>query len=135
VKRTTPLRGTTPLARSRAKRMRPLRRPAMDRSLRHQVYVRAVGRCEFCGVPLPGDAWDAHHRQLRSRGGPDSLPNLVALCRTHHRWVHEHPAAATAVGFMVPSWADPDTTPLHLHGRRWVLPGERYTLTDAPKGA
>lgn len=131
--RRTPLeRGTTPLARSRTPRPRRLKRPAMDPGLRHQVYARAGGRCDCCGTPLPGDGWHAHHRRLRSRGGADSLENLVALLPGHHEWAHAHPAAATALGLMVPSWADPAAVPVR-RGERWYLPtGRTWTLTTDP---
>lgn len=134
MKRSTPLQRRSPLTRDRAPRSRALRRPAMDPDLRHAVFVRAGGRCERCRCPLPADAWEAHHRQLRSRGGPDTMANLVALCRDCHHDVHAHPAAATASGFMVPSWADPATTPTHLHHTRWVLLDRTYTTTTAPQG-
>src|SRR6184192_1062748 len=32
---------------------------------------------------------DGHHRQFWTNGGPTTLPNLVLLCRPHHRMVHE----------------------------------------------
>jgi len=32
---------------------------------------------------------DGHHRQFWTNGGPTALPNLVLLCRPHHRMVHE----------------------------------------------
>jgi hypothetical protein len=32
---------------------------------------------------------DAHHIEHWSRGGETKLTNLVQLCRTHHRMVHE----------------------------------------------
>jgi hypothetical protein len=31
---------------------------------------------------------DLHHRKLRSRGGENTLENLVTLCGAHHRAVH-----------------------------------------------
>ncbi|MDQ8040488.1 HNH endonuclease signature motif containing protein [Cellulosimicrobium sp. XJ-DQ-B-000] len=130
MKRSKPLTRRTPLARSatppkpraRTKRYVPHVIPAR---LRMDVYARAGGRCDLCRIPLAGNAFDAHHRKLRSRGGEDSLENLVALHRHCHDWVHHHPADATRLGFMVASHADPATTPLHLHGRTWVLPDGR----------
>lgn len=40
----------------------------------------------------------AHHRILRSQGGTHDVDNLVTLCDTAHKWVHNHPAAARLLG-------------------------------------
>lgn len=132
--RRTPLeRGTTPLARSRTPRPRRLKRAPMDVGLRHQVYVRAGGRCDCCGTPLPGDAWDAHHRVTRSRGGKDSLENLLALAHhCHMRWHQRDMAEARQRGLMVNTNADPAAVPVR-RGERWYLPtGRTWTLTLDP---
>ena len=58
---------------------------------------RDQGRCQFPiedGVTI---AWrkcgqattHAHHRQLRSQGGPDTAENLILLCPSHHSWCHD----------------------------------------------
>lgn len=137
LQRRTPLaRGTKPLARPRAPQPRKMRRSPMDKTLRAAVYARSGGRCDACGTYLPEDAWQAHHRQLRGMGngrGADSLGNLVALHAVCHRWVHDNPADARTHGFIVPSWANPDETPVHLHrDGRWALPGARWTPTNPP---
>jgi len=42
---------------------------------------------EGCGRP---PQWtDAHHVKHWIQGGPSTLPNLILLCRPHHRMVHE----------------------------------------------
>jgi HNH endonuclease len=49
--------------------------------------VRDKG-CAFpdCGRPQP---WcDPHHIVHWTNGGPTALPNLVLLCRRHHRLIH-----------------------------------------------
>lgn len=139
LRRKTPLpRGTRALPRARTPRTRRLRRPGMDPGVRHTVYVRAGGRCDRCRVPLPGDRWECHHRMLRSRGGTDDPTNLLALCSTcHHEHVHGRVAEATRLGYLVPSWADPATTPVLRHGTTWQLPTERaWVPADAmPEGA
>lgn len=126
--RSQPLkRGSSGLARTRATKPKALKRPPMDPGLRQLVFIRAGGRCDCCGTPLDPIAWDAHHRQLRKRGGEDSLENLVALVHGHHMIVHQHPAEATERGLMVASWDDPAAVPVrrgdgHLYlpaGRRW----------------
>lgn len=127
LRRLTPLRRVTPLTRDRQARTRPLRRPSMPKGVRAAVYARAGGRCDRCRTPVPADEWQAHHRMLRSRGGRDTLANLVALCLTCHEWVHAHPRHATLHGLMVASWEDPAALPVHLHGRTWAWPWDRWT--------
>jgi 5-methylcytosine-specific restriction endonuclease McrA len=41
--------------------------------------------CEVCG----GNAVDIHHIVYRSRGGGDTIDNLMALCRYHHDMAHQ----------------------------------------------
>lgn len=42
---------------------------------------------EGCGRP---PQWtDAHHVKHWTQGGPTTMPNLILLCRPHHRMVHE----------------------------------------------
>jgi len=43
-----------------------------------------AGRCD-----RPPQWTDCHHLQHWTQGGPTKLPNLVLLCRRHHRMVHE----------------------------------------------
>jgi hypothetical protein len=106
------------------------------RRAREAVYERARGRCEKCGYSLHIDAWECHHRQLRSQGGTWTLPNLLALHPDCHSAgapgsVHHGPAAAYAAGFLVSGYAEPEATPVLLYGRRWV----RLTATgDYEKG-
>lgn len=116
------------------RRPRKRRRPPMDPATRHSIYQRAGGRCDRCAAPLPGDAWECHHRQLRSRGGTDEPENLLALCAScHHVHVHGKPRQATEAGYMVPSWGDPATTPVLRHGRTWQLPtGRAWVPADTP---
>jgi Domain of unknown function (DUF222)/HNH endonuclease len=45
--------------------------------------------CRFPGCDYPADWTDAHHIKHWADGGPSTLPNLVLLCRRHHRRVHE----------------------------------------------
>lgn len=130
--RTTPLaRSKAPLARSRESRPRTLKRAPMSDEVRAALAARAGGRCECCGTPLPGGDFHAHHRKLRKRGGTDDLTNLVALTPAHHGWVHDHPAAATALGLMVASWDDPATTPV-MRGERSLYPTDTGWTTTPP---
>ena len=50
---------------------------------------RRDGGCRFPGCERKVTFCDGHHIVHWSRGGPTALPNLVHLCRHHHRLVHE----------------------------------------------
>lgn len=54
---------------------------------------RARGYCELCGDPAPFTVegvpyLEAHHLQLVSEGGKDSIDNISALCPNCHRRMH-----------------------------------------------
>jgi Domain of unknown function (DUF222)/HNH endonuclease len=57
-------------------------------AIRTALVVRDRG-CAFPNCDRPPSWTDAHHRRHWADGGPTSLDNLVLLCRTHHRAVHE----------------------------------------------
>lgn len=74
------------------------------------VQRRSMGRCELCrdaaGVQL-------HHRKLRSRGGEDTVENLLNLCRAcHHDVVHGNVDWAHRHGLIVHSYANPRDVPV-----------------------
>jgi hypothetical protein len=46
-------------------------------------------RCVAGSCDRPPQWTDCHHLQHWTQGGPTQLPNLVLLCRGHHRMVHE----------------------------------------------
>ena len=79
--------------------------------LRAQVWERSGGYCERCQIPLHPEQWALHHRKLRSQGGKDELPNLIALHHHCHNLgtdsVHLNPKEATRRGLIVSSWDDP----------------------------
>jgi predicted CXXCH cytochrome family protein len=52
--------------------------------LRKKAYMRAKGKCEFCGEK----AIEVHHVQYPKNGDKDSLDNLVAVCKKHHDLCH-----------------------------------------------
>jgi 5-methylcytosine-specific restriction endonuclease McrA len=85
-------------------RRKPLTRRTPLRSRRRRLPVKPSG---FCVAALPGchgRAVHVHHRKPRGRGGSDAAANLAALCASCHRWIHEHPAAANARGWLLHSW-------------------------------
>lgn len=125
-----PLVRKTPLSRgTTAPRQRPLRRPKMPSEIREAVVARAAGRCDYCGRPMPAGVEDAHHRKLRTRGGKDTIENLVAVHHHCHMWIHEHPADSTTLGFMVSSWNDEEEIPVFLHQRKFHLARTVWSAT------
>lgn len=97
------------------------RRPLLiDRKLRAQVYERDGGCCASCGQPVSRDRFECHHRKLRSRGGQDSVCNLVTLDFICHASLHCTPRIAERFGLILPSHADPATSPVR-HRAGWVL--------------
>jgi hypothetical protein len=57
-------------------------------SQRKALVVRDRG-CRFPGCDRPSGWTDAHHIHHWADGGKHRMPNLVLLCRRHHRMVHE----------------------------------------------
>ncbi|MFH1464630.1 MAG: HNH endonuclease signature motif containing protein [Pseudomonadota bacterium] len=53
-------------------------------------------RCQLCGWSgldsYGHEVCEAHHMHWLSRGGPDTLENLVLLCPNHHRVIHRSDA-------------------------------------------
>lgn len=86
--------------------------------LRELVWDRCAGYCEKCGVPLSREMFALHHRKLKSRGGKDTIENLVALHHYCHvmgtNSVHMNPTQGTLDGFMVASWDDPLAVPVTI---------------------
>jgi 5-methylcytosine-specific restriction enzyme A len=63
-----------------------------DRTLVEQLREMYVGQCQICGwSPRPAygvELCEAHHVRWLSRGGDDTLANLVLVCPNHHRAIH-----------------------------------------------
>ena len=97
----------------------------MERELRERLFTRAAGYCERCGGGMEFESFAAHHRLLRSQGGTDSLPNLMALHHSCHngdtKSVHAHPHTSYNEGWMVRSGQDPRITSMRIPGGVRVL--------------
>jgi 5-methylcytosine-specific restriction endonuclease McrA len=102
----TPLRRFTPLkTKTTLKRGEPIKRArakAVPTSLYKQVLARDLGcvaRDTVRQIRCYGRI-DPHHVLPRSRGGKDTLDDLISLCRAHHEWVHDHPAESYELGLL-----------------------------------
>ena len=89
-----------------------------------KVVERAGGYCEVCGkVAQPSMA--LHHRKLKSRGGKDSVSNLIWVHHSCHNLgthsIHNNPEYATTKGWMVGSWQEPHEVPMTRPGGNIVL--------------
>jgi len=82
----------------------------MDKKIAEAVLKRANGFCEHCG--RSGDL-TLHHRKLKSRGGKDSVSNLIAVLHECHLYdIHANPQRAEEMGWMCPSWQNAEDHPL-----------------------
>jgi len=96
----------------------------VDQKIVALVEARAGYYCETCGGPAL-ESMALHHRKLKSRGGKDSVSNLI---RVHHEChnlgtnsIHKNPSIATDKGWMVSSWADPEAEPFLQPDGKWVI--------------
>jgi hypothetical protein len=64
------------------------RTPVVPPAMRQAVVLRDR-HCRFPGCDRPHTWCDAHHVVHWADGGPTALPNLILLCRRHHRMVHD----------------------------------------------
>lgn len=62
--------------------------PVIPPAMRRAVITRDR-HCRFPGCDRPQTWCDAHHVVHWAEGGPTALPNLLLLCRRHHRMVHD----------------------------------------------
>ena len=98
------------------------------------VIARAAGYCERCGGPAL-ESMALHHRKLKSRGGKDTPSNLIWVHHSCHNLatdsIHLAPKEATAKGYMVSSWQDPEETPMLTPEGLMVLLLNDGTITEA----
>ena len=85
------------------------RTPLVPPGMRRAVILRDRG-CRFPGCARPHTWCDAHHVVHWADGGPTALPNLLLLCRRHHRMVHEHAGSRLELRDGRPVFRRPDGT-------------------------
>jgi len=86
--------------------------PAESRAAYAEVRKRAAGICEGCGA---APATEFHHRIYRSRGGLDTVVNLLHLCGWgNHTGCHgiAHTIVGAQTGWSVHGWNDPALVPV-----------------------
>ena len=87
---------------------------AIDSKIVELVHSRANGYCETCGQSAQ-QSMALHHRKLKSRGGKDSVSNLIWVHHACHNLgtnsIHLNPAEAERKGWMIGSWQEPEETP------------------------
>lgn len=85
---------------------------SFDADTRDQIMSRDNFECQ---APTLGFATDircwgrlhAHHVQLRSQGGPNTVANGLTLCARHHEYAHDgRRADANAAGIIKPRTVD-----------------------------
>lgn len=59
----------------------------MAKKVYTEVRERDLWRCRACGL---ADLLEAHHIVFRSQGGPDTLENLITLCKHCHMAAHRY---------------------------------------------
>lgn len=151
MKRSTPLRSSTTLARhtrlehaGALKRSAELRRatPADPkrrdtgpaRAVRELVAARSGGWCE--ATSCDRRARHIHHRRPRRLGGSKRADtnrpsNLVHLCPEHHAAVESFRRCAYALGLLLRDGTDPAAEPILRRGA-WVLLTDDGTVTTLP---
>ena len=90
-------------------RSTPLKARSKKQEAKYRIRRRLVADllaerpvCERCQAAR---STDVHEPRMRSRGADITDPEqCVCLCRDCHMWVHANPAAATAEGWLIPSW-------------------------------
>lgn len=78
---------------SEQRRQQLLAAAPRDRQLVNELHDLYRGRCQLCAFDSPVvynvPSAEGHHIVYRSRGGEDTLENMVLLCPNHHTVVHK----------------------------------------------
>ena len=99
------MKRTASLRRRRPLRSRSRKREALYRK-RRPLVARLLAERPVCEVPFcPNRSEHPHERLTRARGGSIvAESNIVMLCASHHREVHERPLWAHENGWLKWSW-------------------------------
>lgn len=65
----------------------PNKRPIIPSYLKHQVHLRDRGQCRFKNCRETRHI-EVHHKVPLSKGGTNTLDNLITLCSSHHAMLH-----------------------------------------------
>jgi 5-methylcytosine-specific restriction protein A len=100
--------------------------PDPDWPAARAVALRRDRSCRRCAHPT---ATDVHHRIARGMGGTSDperhhITRLVSLCRSCHRWVHDHPTDATREGWTVRRGGDCAVIPIRTEAGVLRLTGD-----------
>lgn len=105
--------------------------PGPTQEERRAIFHRDNWACRRCGRAGTTYPLTIHHRRPRSMGGTRSVAingpsNLVTLCGSGtegcHGWVESNRKIAYALGWLVPSWADPEEWPIRFAEGHWAQP-------------
>ena len=104
----------------------------MDQKIVKLVKERAGGYCEVCGG-VREESMALHHRKLKSRGGKDTVANLIWIHHGCHNLktdsIHLNPEKSEQKGWMVSSWQEPEETPFFRPDNTFVLLTNQGTTT------
>jgi formate-dependent nitrite reductase cytochrome c552 subunit len=64
------------------------------------VRVAVFGRDGYCCVVCHKSAVHVHHVLPRSSGGSDDFDNLVSVCNSCHRRIHDDPVWSVSAGWL-----------------------------------
>jgi hypothetical protein len=104
LERSTPLTGGQPLKRGKPMRQRSKKQEALYR-VRRPLVAELLAEFPVCQRCDSARSTDVHEPRMRSRGADiTDREQCVCLCRPCHNFVHDHPAEATAEGWLIASW-------------------------------
>jgi hypothetical protein len=116
LERYAPLQGGAPLARRTRLKPRSAKQEAVYR-VRRELVAALLAEFPVCERCRRDRSTEVHEPRMRSRGVDVLDPaECVCLCSPCHREVHDHPAEATAAGWLIAS--TDKTTPARAAAER-----------------
>lgn len=92
-------------------RINPIANKRVTKMRKYTAWIKVamVGqRCAFPGCA----SFDLEPHHTGGRHG-DNLFKVIPCCRSHHRWIHEHPDAAFELGYLTPAYRGFAPNPSH----------------------